>query len=74
MFICGLIIIYKVTHIKDLSGVSDQSEYHYAWVIPSYKESEEVISITLNQLASHSKAKNNYIICLAMEAHEVGSA
>lgn len=36
-------------------------------------ESIDVISHTLQQLSTHARSRNNYIICLAMEYHEEGS-
>ena len=60
--------------MKDLKVEDNPTDIHYAWVIPNYMEGVDIITATLQQLASHSRAQNNYIICLAMGAHEVGSA
>lgn len=45
-------------------------EINYGFIIPNYKEEIELISETLEVLASHKRAKSHYLIFLAMEAHE----
>ena len=52
-------------------GINDQ--IYHLFVIPSYREETELLSQTINQLASHSAAKQRYLVVLAMEAHEEGS-
>ncbi|KAI9343145.1 glycosyl transferase family group 2-domain-containing protein [Obelidium mucronatum] len=42
-------------------------------VVPNYKESVGTLTETLDVLASHSLAKTNYKVCLAMEENEAGS-
>ena len=69
MFVCGVMVIYRTLKVKDFKAEENPTDIHYAWVIPSYMENAEVITATLQQLANHSRAKDNYIICLAMEAH-----
>lgn len=66
MFVCGLVIIYRAISVKDFSPEDNPTDYHYAWIIPNYMESTDVISATLQQLSTHSRSKSNYIICLAM--------
>jgi hypothetical protein len=43
---------------------------YHAIVIPNYKEDEELLQETLNVLAAHDHAKRDYLVLLAMEAHE----
>jgi hypothetical protein len=69
MLVCGVIVIYRTLNIKDLKAEENPTDIHYAWIIPNYMEGIDVITATLQQLATHSRAKDNYIICLAMEAH-----
>ena len=38
-----------------------------------YKEDVEMLSETLDVLAAHKRAKDRYLIFMAMEAHEEGS-
>lgn len=45
----------------------------HCFIIPSYKEDPELIAETLSWIASHPRAKTNYMIMLAMEKHEEGS-
>lgn len=45
------------------------NQYYHAIVIPSYKEDEEVLIETINALAASPRAKEQFIIFLAMEAH-----
>lgn len=45
----------------------------YGFVIPNYKEEEDMLAETLSVLASHPRAKQKYVVLLAMEAHENGS-
>lgn len=44
-----------------------------AFIIPSYKEDLDLLSETLDHIASHPRATRTYMIFLAMEAHEEGS-
>lgn len=53
--------------------LSSTQELNYAIIIPNYKEDIELLSETLNVLASHSRAPQHYLVFLAMEAHEDGS-
>lgn len=66
MFVCGLIVIFRTMKINDLKVEDNPTNIHYAWVIPNYMEGIDIITATLQQLASHSRAQSNYIICLAM--------
>lgn len=45
----------------------------YGFVIPNYKEEEEMLADTLKMLASHQRAKEKYMVFLAMEGHEADS-
>ena len=73
MGVCSLISLYKALTVPVRQPNEFQTDVTYAWVIPSYNEDESVINTTLNQLATHSRAKNNYVVFLAMEEHEMGS-
>ena len=46
----------------------------HAIIIPNYKEDINIFYGTLEALAEHDMAKDRYMIFLAMEARETGSA
>ncbi|KAJ3413202.1 hypothetical protein HDV05_008336 [Chytridiales sp. JEL 0842] len=63
--------------IEDGTGLPDCIPYErirHVIVIPNYKEELEVLHETLSVLASHPDAPESYMICLAMEDGEAGSA
>lgn len=45
------------------NGICDR---YYAFILPSYKEDEDLIAETLSWIGSHSRAKSNYVVMLAM--------
>ncbi|KAJ3407952.1 hypothetical protein HDV05_005223 [Chytridiales sp. JEL 0842] len=63
--------------IEDGTGVPDCIPYEsirHVIIIPNYKEELEVLHETLSVLASHPDAAESYLVCLAMEEGEAGSA
>ena len=58
---------------EEKSFLNPTHELIYGYVIPNYKEEEEMLAETLQLLATHSRAKEKYLIFLAMEAHEPNS-
>ena len=50
-----------------------EGDIFYGFIIPSYKEDIELLSETLDVLAAHKRAKTQYLIFMAMEAHEENS-
>ena len=54
-------------------GVDAGSAPYHVFLIPNYKEDEEIMAQVLEQLSTHSAAKSKYIVLLAMEGREEGS-
>ena len=48
-------------------------EVYHAFIIPNYKEDEEMLAETMERIASHKGARQRYMVFLAMEAHEENS-
>lgn len=48
-------------------------EIYYGFILPNFKEDVEMMAETLDILAAHVRAKDRYLIFLAMECHEEGS-
>mmetsp|Transcript_25008 Transcript_25008/g.43180 ORF Transcript_25008/g.43180 Transcript_25008/m.43180 type:complete len:511 (+) Transcript_25008:205-1737(+) len=48
-------------------------DVHHVVVIPNYKEALDTLTDTLDNLASHRRARSAYIVVLAMEEAESGS-
>ena len=48
-------------------------EVYHAFIIPSYKEDEDLLAETIGKLATHQGACERYMVFLAMEGHEEGS-
>lgn len=65
-------LLNRATDFKEQVYVENQLQHDilHAFIIPSYKEDVELLSETLDQLASHPWAKARVMIFLAMEAHE----
>jgi len=53
--------------------MSIDEDIFYGFIIPSYKEDIELLAETLDVLAAHKRAKTQYLIFMAMEAHEENS-
>jgi len=49
--------------------MNTEQEIFYGFIIPSYKEDIELLAETLDVLAVHKRAKAQYLIFMAMEAH-----
>lgn len=64
----GLAILKRVAQKQKLVIENPRNIYH-AIVLPVYQESTEILKRTVEKLASHEKAKKNYLLFLAMEAH-----
>ena len=50
-----------------------RNEIIHAFIIPSYKEDEELLEDTLERLAVHPQAKERYLVFMGMEFHEEDS-
>ena len=59
--------------IDDFNDNAYCEEVYHAFVIPSYKEDVELLSETLEKIAMHQGSRANYMVFLAMEAHEENS-
>ena len=57
-----------------MSPAKTQPEHRHIFILPNYSEPRELLQETINQLVVHPFAKSHYILVLAMEASEVGSA
>ena len=72
-------IIKRVRNVSPPGEASNRDyldsteEIYYGFIIPNYKEDVEMLSETLDVLAAHKRAKDRYLIFMAMEAHEEGS-
>lgn len=44
-------------------------EINYGFILPNYKEDVEMLAETLDVLAAHTRAKERYLIFMAMEVH-----
>lgn len=52
---------------SNIEHLDPTDEIYYGFIIPNYKEDVEMMSETLDVLATHKRAKTNYLIFLAME-------
>jgi len=50
-----------------------QSSFFFAFIVPNYKEDEQVLETTLSHLAAHPYANRQFIVILAMEERETGA-
>ena len=50
------------------------NDIYHAVIIPNYKEDSDILSATIANLAKHPAASERYIVFLAMEDRETGSA
>lgn len=64
----GLAILKRVAQ-KHRRPIENPRNIYHAIVLPVYQESTEILKRTVEQLASHERAKTNYLLFLAMEAH-----
>ena len=67
---------YKKVNQSDINlreSINTEHEINYGFIIPNYKEDIELLQQTLDVLANHRRAKERYLIFLAMEKHEEGS-
>lgn len=64
----GLAILKRIAQ-KQKRPIENPRNIYHAIVLPVYQESTEILKRTVEQLASHERAKTNYLLFLAMEAH-----
>jgi len=57
---------------EPLEPSNAQSSFFYAFIVPNYKEDEEVLDATLSHLAAHPYSRRQFIVVLAMEEREEG--
>lgn len=67
LIICATIGLVKTLRLPKHMKGQYQTEYTYAWVVPTVNEEENILCGTLDQLAKHTRAKDNYVVFLAFE-------
>lgn len=63
-----------LSEAEHLEASPAQSSFFFAFIIPNFKEDEQVLEATLSQLADHPYASRQFLVLLAMEGRESGAA
>ena len=73
------IVVYGVRQVarseaEPLEPSAAQSPFYYAFIVPNYKEEQDILDATVAHLAAHPYAARQFIVVLAMEEREAGAA